>query len=1150
MKFAEHLSAHLTPEWRKQYIEYEALKAILYKALDDFEELPVVDAVTVGEHFDECDTVFFAMCQAELDKINNFFAEKLAESKRKFAAIKDECDRHFPTRRRAPIASLYLNSPAAVIENEPARDASVYRNAERPLEYTHSSVHRINDMDMLRRRRNTFRLKKDEKRFVHASRQVGQNEETPRLKIYDLKLALSEFYLSLVLLQNYQSLNFTGFRKILKKHDKLFQRSNGLEWYRNTVSAEPFHIDDSVDAMIAEVEETFTKLEGGNRQKAMKRLRVPPLAAQASGKSIFRFGLFFGIFLSEILCIILVAVFAKLPQFSYPAFRLFRGSFLVIYYVCMVGVNVYGWRSSGVNHVLIFEIDPRSHLNQFQLMEMGMFLADFWGAAVLLYQFSDLIHFPGYVTPLVLFTTMLVFLLLPFHIFYFKSRLWLLKILFRIIRAPLARVRFPDFFLADQLNSLSFILPDFAYFLCFFINFIDDHMMIKSSLRNSTIPPPGASRLFVPKAGFCDGMMWGLQPILKALPAWWRFLQCLRRYRDLTIKSPVPHLMNAGKYSTTLIAIVCSVISSINHHTAFFVLMILSKLCSSICTTTWDLVMDWGLMDCSSKENVLLRDELVYRFRAYYYGAILEDVIIRFAWILPLVFSHFRIVDVEIITTIVMFAEVTRRIIWNFFRLENEHLNNCGNFRAVRDIGIAPIRKETSPHPITQEGDKAFGMFNQLYTLNQNDNSSRGSNNNRSIEENNQGFDEGGSNGTVGGIAMENAPLPTTLADYAMFLQQNNRKSLWNHLRNAYLQTKKEKRRRLDFDRIVSMEEALRAAQMNVQSKSGSATLTPRGATPTRDPGKVHAQLCEKVQQPSSTTTAQSAPTITQQPENILSLQPPPLSQSLPKTAPRPSKSARSRSIAVDGRQRRAFAKPQQSALVKNRASARLTPAYSVGDLCGFHANAPGISPPHSEEANINCGPDPAITPEMLSQTHSDDSPGDTVLPIRTSLLANRLRELLNTFSSGHFTATPSSSVPMVASGGASRPKRWQYDAARGHRTVNAQTTQHGRFSKEEEDEVKGRGGLVSGRSGHSRDAVRRRSISALKPSVLDSSEGTRNAPMDLNSSPLVEDTEDVGQAQLRGNQNPQTSSRNPSSIYPTKFTVEPTEHLDEVARF
>lgn len=33
----------------------------------------------------------------------------------------------------------------------------------------------------------------------------------------------------------------------------------------------------------------------------------------------------------------------------------------------------------------------------------------------------------------------------------------------------------------------------------------------------------------------------------------------------------------------------------------------------------------------------------------------------------------------------------SRRFVWNFFRLENEHLNNCGKFRAVRDISIAPM---------------------------------------------------------------------------------------------------------------------------------------------------------------------------------------------------------------------------------------------------------------------------------------------------------------------------------------------------------------------------------------------------------------------------------------------------------------------------
>ena len=59
---------------------------------------------------------------------------------------------------------------------------------------------------------------------IHATlirdKESKQQQMTTR-KIHDIKLAFSEFYLSLILLQNYQTLNFTGFRKILKKHDKV-----------------------------------------------------------------------------------------------------------------------------------------------------------------------------------------------------------------------------------------------------------------------------------------------------------------------------------------------------------------------------------------------------------------------------------------------------------------------------------------------------------------------------------------------------------------------------------------------------------------------------------------------------------------------------------------------------------------------------------------------------------------------------------------------------------------------------------------------------------------------------------------------------------------------------------------------------------------
>lgn len=41
-----------------------------------------------------------------------------------------------------------------------------------------------------------------------------------------------------------------------------------------------------------------------------------------------------------------------------------------------------------------------------------------------------------------------------------------------------------------------------------------------------------------------------------------------------------------------------------------------------------------------------------------------------------------------------IFSLTPSRFVWNFFRLENEHLNNCGEFRAVRDISVAPMNAD------------------------------------------------------------------------------------------------------------------------------------------------------------------------------------------------------------------------------------------------------------------------------------------------------------------------------------------------------------------------------------------------------------------------------------------------------------------------
>merc|ERR1719242_2307160 len=247
--------------------------------------------------------------------------------------------------------------------------------------------------------------------------QINKKKKIQRRKNVDMKLAFSEFYLSLILLQNYQNLNFTGFRKILKKHDKLLKTGAGGGWREEHVETASFHTNKDIDKLIADTETTVTAdLEGGDRQKAMKRLRVPPLGDQQSPWTTFKVGLFTGAFLVLIIATILSASFFSPGSEEQRndwrvAVRLYRGPLLTIFFLSLMGINVYGWRSSGVNHVLIFELDPRSHLSEQHLMELAAVFGVVWTTSVLTFLYSSKLNIPAYAIPLSLACLMVAFML-------------------------------------------------------------------------------------------------------------------------------------------------------------------------------------------------------------------------------------------------------------------------------------------------------------------------------------------------------------------------------------------------------------------------------------------------------------------------------------------------------------------------------------------------------------------------------------------------------------------------------------------------------------------------------------------------------------------------------------------------------------------
>lgn len=52
------------------------------------------------------------------------------------------------------------------------------------------------------------------------------------------------------------------------------------------------------------------------------------------------------------------------------------------------------YRSSGVNHVLIFELDPRNHLSEQHLMELAAIFGVIWTISVLLFFYSGSLGIP------------------------------------------------------------------------------------------------------------------------------------------------------------------------------------------------------------------------------------------------------------------------------------------------------------------------------------------------------------------------------------------------------------------------------------------------------------------------------------------------------------------------------------------------------------------------------------------------------------------------------------------------------------------------------------------------------------------------------------------------------------------------------------
>ncbi|MCO5551896.1 hypothetical protein L7F22_005403 [Adiantum nelumboides] len=492
-----------------------------------------------------------------------------------------------------------------------------------------------------------------------------------------LRSAFAEFYRGLGLLKSFSSLNMLAFGKILKKYDKVTGR-NASSPYLKALERSRLNNSNKVDQLIDEVERLFAQyFSKGDRKKALMLLR--PQQQKSCHTTTYFVGLFSGWSISFLVAFMILLHFkgaqfkdSNLQSYAETVYPLYSIYFLIVFHMFMYGWNVYAWCRTRINYSFIFEFSPSTELRFREIFFVCSTLTMFGVASMvchLAFYLSGATFLNPNSIPFATILVCLVILLCPLNIFHRSSRFFFLRSLKRIVGAPLYKVIMADFFLADQLTSQVFALRQAQYIICYYFK-------LGNVLTNDSQT--------------CGGPIYHqLTYVLSFLPYWWRLMQCLRRWVD---ERDHMHLVNGGKYLSAIVAIGCRITFQFNPTTTWLIVFIVTSSLATIYQMYWDVIMDWGLLQPHSK-NPWLRDQLVLKNQSWYFVSMGLNCLLRFAWIQSLLHLQMGNSNHYLMNFFLAMLEVFRRGHWNFYRLENEHLNNVGNYRAVKTLPL-PFRDD------------------------------------------------------------------------------------------------------------------------------------------------------------------------------------------------------------------------------------------------------------------------------------------------------------------------------------------------------------------------------------------------------------------------------------------------------------------------
>ncbi|KAI0977065.1 EXS family-domain-containing protein [Xylaria arbuscula] len=611
---------------------------------------------------------FFDFLDSELDKVETFYRQKEVQAEARLTALREQL--HEMRNRRAQEVTELRQRQKNKVDgaDDPVRESSGLKGHLKLIDPIRSKIFKPGA--------NSKALAKMPQTPVFSSlssdarrdyiRKPQEHEVSYRTAKRKLKLALQEFYRGLELLKSYALLNRTAFRKLNKKYDKAVNARPPYRYMNEKVNKSWFVNSEVIDGYIKAVEDLYARyFEKGNHKIAAGKLRRMNRRPSDESSIAFWNGLSIGIgavFTIQGLVYGGQLLFDPDPTVQLQAaylFQIYGGYFLILLLFSLFCINCYFWTANKINYPFIFEFDTRHHLDWRQL-------ASFPGFFLLLFGLFFWLNFTRYGNdglwlyyPVILIFISLLIIFLPAPVLWYRSRQWLAYSHFRLFFAGLYPVEFRDFFLGDIYCSLTYATSNVELFFCLYARYWDN--------------PPA-----------CNSSHSRLLGFFSTLPAIWRALQCIRRYRDT--KNVFPHLVNCGKYIMTILSYVTLSLYRIQNTHSNLALFIAFSVVNGLYTSIWDLFMDFSLLQPDSR-HPFLRDILGLKRRWIYYVIMVIDPILRFSWIFYAIFTH----DAQhssIVSFLVSLSEVVRRGMWALLRVENEHCSNVAQYKASRDLPL------------------------------------------------------------------------------------------------------------------------------------------------------------------------------------------------------------------------------------------------------------------------------------------------------------------------------------------------------------------------------------------------------------------------------------------------------------------------------